>query len=488
MLTLCDVGIIDMLPDEVLLTVFDFCVPDELLKSKQEIEEWQTLVHVCQRWRSLVFGSPRRLNLRLVFRPTTPAKETLDVWPPLRLHIHCSDFHTTETVDNIIAVLERSDRVCYIAISLPSLEKVSTAMQKSFPELTGLLLSSRDEMAPVVPDSFLGGSAPRLEFLLLHRISFPGLPKLLLSTTHLDYLYLDDIPHSGYISPDAMATALSTLINLRRLALEFQSPRSHPDLASRRPPPPTRLVLPSLTYFQFKGVTDYFDDLVTRIDTPLLGMLQIVFFNQIIFDTPQFIQFISRTPKLKVLEQAHIIFETRAAGIRLISTSGQPEFCVKIPCEKLDWQVSSLEQVCSSCLPPLSMLEDLYIYQNTIPQIATTDSLVSAEHDIGNTLDNIENTLWLELLHPFTAVKNFYLSKQFAPHIMLALQELDGGGTTEVLPTLQNIFLEDFQQSGPVHEAVGQFVAMRQVTSHDIAVSRWDNLSQDKLRLDTSYM
>ena len=77
----------------------------------------------------------------------------------------------------------------------------------------------------------------------------------------------------------------------------------------------------------------------------------------------------------------------------------------------------------------------------------------------------------------FSAVKNLYLSKQFASIIGPALQELVSGRTTEVLPTLQNIFLERFLPSGPVQEGIQQFVAIRQVTSHHIAVSRWDKPS-----------
>jgi hypothetical protein len=68
LLTRCGVGqviSVDMLPDDVLLVIFDFCA-DEGQITKKGIEAWQSLVHVCRRWRSVVFGSPRRLNLRLV--------------------------------------------------------------------------------------------------------------------------------------------------------------------------------------------------------------------------------------------------------------------------------------------------------------------------------------------------------------------------------------------------------------------------------------
>ncbi|KAF8495477.1 hypothetical protein F5888DRAFT_1635540 [Russula emetica] len=88
--------------------------------------------------------------------------------------------------------------------------------------------------------------------------------------------------------------------------------------------------------------------------------------------------------------------------------------------------------------------------------------------------DAIENTLWLQLLLPFTAVKKLYLSEGFAPGIAATLQELVGGRITEVLPSLQNIFVEKFEPSGPLQENIGQFVAARQLSGHPIAISDWD--------------
>jgi hypothetical protein len=68
-------------------------------------------------------------------------------------------------------------------------------------------------------------------------------------------------------------------------------------------------------------------------------------------------------------------------------------------------------------------------------------------------------------------VKNFYVSEEFVPSIVSALQELIGDRTSEVLPVLQNIFLEGPQPSGPGQEGIGQFVAARQLTRHPITVS-----------------
>ena len=459
---------IDMLPDEVLLAIFDFCVVDEYpfanddKKEIKEIEAWQSLVHVCQRWRSLVFGSPHRLNLRLVCTSGTPARDTLDVWPALPLLILASIFETS-CVDNIIAVLERSDCVCGIyLVVIPSsqMERVSTAMRGPFPMLTNLRLHSdgENDETPVLPDSFLGGSAPRLQQLWLERISFPGLPKLLLSATRLYDLSLYDIPHSGYLSPDAMVTALSTLTCLEYFLLQFQSPQSSPYQESRRPPPLSRSVLPVLTDLKFKGVSEYLDDLVARIDSPRLKDLDVTFFNQIVFDTPQLVQFIGRTQMLKTSERASVTCSVDAARVSLSPrTSSTTSLNVEIPCMKLDWQISSLEQVFTSCLPPLSTLEDFYIDDQKL-----------------DWQDNIENSLWLELLRPFATVENLYLSKEFARRIVPALQELVGGRTTEVLPALQNIFLEGLQPSGSVQRGIGQFAAARRAIGHPIAVSHWD--------------
>jgi hypothetical protein len=427
------------------------------------MKAWRTLVHVCRRWRTVVFGSPRHLNLRLVCTYRTPASDTLVVWPALPLVICCHGY-SIQSVDNIVALLGRSNHVHQIDIDCISnihLETVLAAMQVPFPELTNLnlilWLNTSDETVRVLPDSFLGGSAPRLQTLHFRGIPFPGLPKLLLSTIHLVNLFLYGIPRSGYISPEAMATALSTLTSLDTLYLHFQSPQSFQDMASRRPPPPKPFVLPVLTEFQFKGVSEYLDDLVARIEAPRLFSLYIRFFNQTLFGSPQLVRFISCTPGLKAFEEVHLIFGfiDIITSVRLKSPTSN--FEMEISCSGLD-QVSSLQQVCTSRLLPLSV-ENLYIYGTSF--------------DGPYRRDNVENPLWLELLQRFTAVKNLYLREQFARHIGPTLQELVEGRMSEFLPSLRNIFLEGLQTSGPVHEGIQQFVATRQA-SCPIAVSRWD--------------
>jgi len=456
---------IKRLPDDVLLEIFDF-----LLHEEQGTQEWITLAHVCQRWRSVVFQSPLRLNLQLVCTSYIRVRDTLDIWPPLPLIIQdIRVFGINSTgVDNIIAALEHNDRVCQIDLNCwfsPERESVmySAAMQKPFPELTDLRVSMyKGESRPILPDSFLGGTAPRLRSLHLVRIPFPGVPKLLLSATHLVKLHLSVIPRSGYILPEAMATGLSALTSLETLHLSFRDPRPRPALGSRRPPPPTRFILPRLTRIQFKGASEYLEEILARIDAPRLDGLHITFFNQLIFDTPHLFQFISRTPTLRAVKNGHIAFYS--TGIVVIFSSQTSDYeilSVRIPCTASEWQLSSLEQVCASSLPPVSTLEDLYIVED--------------RYQRPHWQDDAENTLWLDVLRPFVAVKNLYLSEELVPRIAPALQELVGGRTTEVLSTLENIFCESrvFRPSGPIHKGVERFVAARQPTSHPVAVSSW---------------
>jgi hypothetical protein len=174
-----------MLPNDVLLEIFDFYADEGVDdKVKQSIEVWIRLAHVCRRWRSLVFQSPLRLNLRLVCTPKTPTRDLMDIWPPFPLIVRCfDDYYSARPLieDNIIAALEHSDRVCQIQLTRPELGYFanSAAILDPFPELTVLRLSNLYRKAdegrePILPDSFLGGSAPRLESLHLDRVSFPG--------------------------------------------------------------------------------------------------------------------------------------------------------------------------------------------------------------------------------------------------------------------------------------------------------------------------
>ncbi len=444
---------IDILPGDVLLEVFDFYV-----QNTKGTNRWMTLVHVCQRWRNIVFGSTLRLDLQLVCTNITPVR-TLNVWPPLPIIVK-RRLNLSRNIDDILATFKHYDRICKITLAdirSSQWKKVLPTMQEQFPALKYLKLAS-SKTPLVAADPILGGSAPRLQVFSLDGISFRGLPKLLLSTTDLVVLDLFNIPHSGYISPEAMVKCLSALTRLTKLLLKFESPRSRPDRERRRPPPPTRSVLPTLASFVFKGVSEYLEDLVSGIDAPQLSQLAITFFHQLIFDTPQLTQFISRMPTLMAhdLAQARLVFCKRYICVIFPRALGGV-FRIGISCIQSDWQLSALAQLCISSFPQILIptVEHLYIIENAYHR--------------HHWQDDIENSQWLEILPPFTAVKNLYLSKELVPRVAPSLQGLVGVRVTESLPALQGLHLEEgYRKSQTIEKAISKFVGARW-----LAMSYW---------------
>jgi F-box-like len=158
-----DVGVtIGSLPDNVLLDIFDFY----RTPSPYTDRRWHALAHVCRRWRYIVFASPLRLNLRLKCNANTPVKKTLDVWPRgFPIIIEEMRPRLPLSGANIIAALEHHDRVSEITLLYTTstlLKRLYKVMKKPYSVLTCLHLDFDKKSAPVVPDTFMGRSAPQL--------------------------------------------------------------------------------------------------------------------------------------------------------------------------------------------------------------------------------------------------------------------------------------------------------------------------------------
>jgi hypothetical protein len=430
-------------------------------------DAWHTLVHVCHRWRSIVFASPQRLNLQLLCTAKRPVKKDLDIWPELPLVI-TAGFEKMQGVgvDNIVAALKRHSRVCYVHLprTPDSLLENIVAMEGPFPALTYLNLSSMGENVMTLPDSFLDGSVPQLRLFKLSGIAFPGLGRLLLSTHHLVILRLWDVPHSGYMSPDTVVTALSTLTRLKRMSLNFRSPRSEAARASRLPPPLTRVDLPALISLVFQGDSEYLEDFVSRFDAPLIHQFIITFFNQLVFDTPFLHHFISRTRGFQEPSSADVVFDSTYAEVALSRQGLQLgdemfELGLRISCKPFNWQLSSLVQVLSS-LPPVPTLRFLKV---RIREDSYPREQQQARQE--QRWDDTESTQWLELFGVFASVGYLWLSGHLVPLISPVLKELG-----QVLPVLQNLSLWEPLPSGASRIAIEQFVAARRSSYFPVTV------------------
>jgi hypothetical protein len=197
-----------------------------------------------------------------------PAFPIVIDYPPTKPTIRPNDEH------NIIAALEHPNRVSSLKLHTFDLldmkvTNILAAMQEPFPVLTHLDIGLDRDDVPVLSAEFLGGSAPRLQEITLSFFPYPALPTLLLSTTDLVKLDLFHIPPTGYLSPEVVVASLVALPRLETFVIGFRLATSRPDRIHT--PPVTRAVLPAMTYFRFKGASEYLEDLVTRIDCPRLN-------------------------------------------------------------------------------------------------------------------------------------------------------------------------------------------------------------------------
>jgi hypothetical protein len=391
----------------------------------------------------------------------------LNIWPPLPIQILSFPFGAGK---NVIAALEHRDRVHQITLGVGSLEveKLANAMQEPFPRLTHLGLHypvNAATPAAALPATFLGGSAESLQSLVLHNIPFPALPNLLSSTSGLVLLELHSIPNTGYFPPEALATGLSALTKLKALVIDFASSTFHLSPGARPPPPLTRAELPSLTSFTFRGVSDYLEDFVARIDAPYLRDVRIRFFPQPNFDIAQLSRLISYAGIPRSLNRAKMSFKDERVEIRLHqrgATYGDNGLQLTLPFKELNRKVSSMTQICTQALSLLSGVKRLDIVNGT--PFLTGQA-------------NVDNRQWLGLFQPFTAVRTLCISRHLRSFIVSALQELTGEITTAVLPALTNLYLEGYESSGSEHEAMELFITARHSSGHAVAVHPWEGTS-----------
>ena len=458
---------ISALPDNVLLEIF--CFYKEKAENRLNylgnrlVWKWHLLVHVCRGWRQVAFGSRICLDLRILCTPRTPARKDLGIWPSLPIVIDTrhngGPYHgnlPSSSEDNMVAALEHSERVCKIWIVTSGLwsEKIVTAMQGTFPLLTVLRILSESGNGPVLPAEFL---APRLQSIMLRGIPFPALPTLLLSTGDLVTLHLDDIPLSGYISPEAMVAGLAALPRLKDFTIRFQWDAPRPN---RIPPPPiTRTLLPALTQFKFRGTSEYLEDLVSRIDAPQLNKISTYYLNQLA-DIPvtQLRMFVDRSvgPRSTQLRNAVLTFYDNLVSFRTYDRTNDPlgghvTTWTAIRCQGFDWQTAHIAQVLSHLSASLSNAVHLNF----------EDRLDDSDPELEST-DDVE---WPHFLHQFSTAQTLHIPHKLAGYVALALENIASETVAEVLPSLDLIHL-----AGQSALSIEKFIAARRLSGRPVTV------------------
>ena len=453
---------IEVLPEDVLLEIFDFYRLDAMEESEGRPWKWHRLAHVSRKWRHVVFGSPRRLGLRILCEYGAPIGSILASWPTLPLVAKfIANCKSKRIPRNVMVALRRPDRLCEIDLHVTSsmLAPIIEATQKPCQKLESIRITVQVFIGPSIQvgKAFLGGSAPHLREIKLDGIAFPfpSIQQVLLSTNNLVELYLAKIPNDAYFSPNDLVTGLSTAVQLKRLTVDFHSTASSLPPNITRPPPRRTTPLPSLMFLEFNGATAYIEEFVARIDLPASCKLAIRLFNDNLFEIPQLFKLIARLNVLNSPAWALVRHTVDFVGV-LFFQEGRPliENCfLGTSCRWLDQQLSFVARILNQLSPLLSNAHSLGIQDDY--------SLLSGQL--------VTSTRWLEVLRPFTHVTQVYVR---ATHLLLGIARalVAEDMTAEVLPELALLHLKGYRNSLAAERAAELFVARRKASGRTVSL------------------
>jgi len=281
------------------------------------------------------------------------------------------------------------------------------------------------------------------------------LPQVLLSAHELVSLRLDDIPNSGYISPESFATGLSVTTRLKYLKIFFLLPMSQRSITSSTR---SHAVLPALTDFQFRGDVDYLENLVARIDTPALERFTVTLFEQSSFNIPQLSQFIGRTKTLRSPHQTSIELSEAEIVVTHDYRHSPPSpssgsFKLHVTYDEVDLQMPTL----------------VYISRQLSALLASPERLdVVASSDLFAWRDPSEadSVQWLEFSRLFPGVKRLGVSSALASIVASTFEQVTG--TSDILPSLRELHMGGSQAS--TSSSIERFAAIRERSGYPVSV------------------
>ena len=414
--------------------------PFQLLAGGEWTRErwWHRLIQVCRRWRYLALESAHHLRLSLVCGRGTPVADMLAHSPPaipIIIDHYDEEYQdlTAEDEEGIFLALKHSDRVRRIRLfkPIPILQRIIIALDGEFPILEFLFIVHQLSHRPVIenipslnfPDTF---RAPHLRQLVLRNFATPLESPSLTSMGNLVTLFLAKIPSSAYLHPNALLKRLSVMPQLETLGICFNLSRDI-ERELKRTPIITRVTLPNLRWFAFRGASAYLEALLPWVTIPLLVKLEICFLNRMIYSIPHLQQFMSTAGNLRFKAA------TFRAGKDCLTVRAYPykgarlsTFIMELGGKHLDWQVVSAAQVFHTLRTVFSVVEHLtldYDRRN-----------ISSEWN-----DGADRTYWRELLGSFGKVKTLRVEYGLVEQVSRALQPGEGESPTELFPELREL-------------------------------------------------
>jgi hypothetical protein len=465
---------VHILNDDVLLNIFDLyrlSNRDEYYRDDGNLmvvcwtrqRWWYKLAHVCRQWRNIILQSPSQLDLHLFCTHGVPVADMLAHSPPLPLIIcyNCTDqspMITTKDESGILLALSHRDRVRRIFLwMLPNLGKFIPAMKGQFPVLERVNIRSMAQVA--LPVKF---QAPNLRQFGLKTASLPIRSPLLITTTRLAYLNLDNIPASAYFPPSYLLARLSLMPQLETLSIRFHSllPNRNVERQPLHPPGITQVSLPNLRRFAFRGAATYLDGLVDRIRSPSLNSLSAHLFSETPVTVPHLSNFLQSFENL-IFSAVKATFKVNSVHIDA-TTSRIPRLELHIVCLCCypDRLVASAVDIFSALSLVLPVVKKVTLTADRI-----FNRSLAWRYDIG------PQRQWRELLKPFTNVKAINVQGNLVDKIFHSLlsDELEGEPLLELLPNLEEVRcpgrLDPLSQ-----DAVSAFIDARRVEGHLVSL------------------
>ena len=423
---------------------------------------WLKLGQVCRKWRHLIYDSSSYLDMHLLLTNDSPSIDTLSHLPLLPLVIDYSDRTgnmARKDEDNIGLGLQQHGYVLRVAIRAPSssLNTLLKWMNKPFPRLENLSLlpTTNEETTLTLPESL---QTPQLHHLTLHGIGLPTRLPLLSSANALSTLSLTNIGATSYFPPGHLVTQLRGLSHLEELSIGFAIPIPVPSTEGELLLAPlSPVTLPSLRRLTFHGVDVYLDNLIAQINTPGLEQLSLTFFFDIAFTLVNLNEFIRITEGLECLV-AKVVFNKKGASMYVgcYKQQGIGDLSLHVNCERLDWKIDSITQVCSALAEVVSTIVELTLDLDV-------DGMPS---DWENTLDSM---LWHELLLPFIRVKKLHIGPLLTLELSQALHSVPAELDLELLPELQELEMQPWIYHAK--DAISGFVQTRESMGRPVLVA-----------------
>ena len=487
---------------------------------------WYKLVQVCRVWRGIILAHPTHLDLHLVCTYGTPVETMLSHSPPFPLTIYypgklgAVDAMSDEDKRGAIFVLRQRERVRRVHIAAPaaSLHDLVGAMDNEYPILQRLIIRSQAQRPENHSDTRIRNRnrsdnvtvtlraefrAPLMHRLILSNVAIPTSSRLLSGAgSDLVRISLQDFPTSAPdFHPAHLTAQLGAFSRLEVLTVHFRVAIPNRDVVrSLQGASATRVVLPRLRMFAYRGGSAYLEGILARLEAPELRTMNVEFFNQFSFSLPSLLQF-ARTAHALTFRSAELHFDEDYVSLIVDPldkrTGGNDAvrphpLLIQVKGKALDWQVTSISQICSTIAPLLAQTEVLTLgFHKAGPDPAAAGAaeagVVEAAAGWQGGDVAVDRVQWRALLRIFAGVKTVQLTGGRVGDLFRGVQPRpsesnasgngegngdgeDGGAfSPEILPALQRLVLRGW---GIADDLFASFIAASDAAGRTVRLVR----------------